>query len=82
MPIIRVALNVPVNTLFDYLSTDANIEDIGLRVKVPFGKKVVTGVILAVSRESSISPSKLKTAEFIFRDIAPLPKAILDLFYF
>lgn len=82
MPIIRVALNVPVNTLFDYLSTDANIEDIGLRVKVPFGKKVVTGVILAVSRESPISPSKLKTAEFIFRDIAPLPKAILDLFYF
>ncbi|UJP06741.1 MAG: primosomal protein N' [Nitrosomonas sp.] len=82
MPIIRVALCVPVDTLFDYQAEDASQHDIGLRACVPFGKKQVTGIILAVSDETQIPIEKLKSAHGIFREIKPLPAALLDLFYF
>lgn len=39
MPILRVALSIPIDTLFDYAATEANRSDIGLRVCVPFGPK-------------------------------------------
>jgi primosomal protein N' (replication factor Y) (superfamily II helicase) len=82
MPIVRVALNVPINTLFDYSVTDANQKDIGLRVLVPFGRKLMTGVIIAVTTETQVPPEKLKSAECIFREIPPLPAALLELFHF
>ncbi len=82
MPIIRVALNIPIDTLFDYQVDEACIQDIGLRASVPFGKKLMTGVIIAISAETQIPPEKLKSAHYIFRDIAPLPTALLDLFHF
>lgn len=81
MPIIRVALDVPVNILFDYRVPDVTAQDIGARVCVPFGKKLLTGVILEVATHSSVS-SKLRSAVHIFRDVPPLPKALLDLFQF
>lgn len=79
MPIIRVALDVPVVTLFDYLASDATAQDIGARVQVPFGRKLMTGVIMEVSTCSSVSPDKLKPAAHIFHDIPPLPVTLLDL---
>lgn len=82
MPIIRVALNVPVDTVFDYLSDDATQHDIGLRACVPFGKKRVTGVIIAISAETLVPIAKLKSAHGIFREIEPLPTALMDLFHF
>ena len=82
MPIIRVALNVPVDTLFDYQSNDATQHDIGLRACVPFGKKRITGVIIAVGSETQIPADRLKSAHCIFREVKPLPAALLDLFYF
>lgn len=82
MPIIRVALNIPVDTLFDYQATDATGHDVGLRACVPFGKKWLTGIIIAVSSETQVPPEKLKSAQDIFRDVAPLPVALLDLFHF
>ena len=82
MPIIRVALDVPVATLFDYLASDATAQDIGARVQVPFGRKLMTGVIMEVSACSSVSPDKLKPAAHIFHDVPPLPVALLELFKF
>lgn len=79
MPIIRVALDVPVATLFDYLAPDATAQDIGARVRVPFGRKLMTGVIMEVSACSSVSPGKLKPAAHIFHDVPPLPIALLEL---
>src|SRR5690348_5816821 len=51
MPILRVALDVPLNTLFDYLAPNGDVtdQDVGAWVRVPFGKRVVTGVIIEVS---------------------------------
>lgn len=82
MPIIRVALNVPLDTLFDYVAADASKKDIGLRVLVPFGRKLMTGIIMEVTSESQISPEKLKSAVCIFREIPPLPYVLLELFQF
>ncbi|MEO7559774.1 MAG: primosomal protein N' [Nitrosospira sp.] len=82
MSIIRVALDVPVNTLFDYLALDITAQDIGVRVCVPFGKKQVIGVIMEVATHSLVSSLKLRHATHIFRDIPPLPATLLDLFRF
>lgn len=82
MPIIRVALNIPVDTLFDYQADDATENDIGSRVYVPFGKKRVTGVIVAVTTDTQIATEKLKAVYSIDREINPLPPALLQLFRF
>jgi primosomal protein N' (replication factor Y) len=88
MFIIRVAVDVPVDTLFDYLVPEIGLQDIGVRVRVPFGKKQVTGVVMEITSYSSPSLSrfrpavKLKYAIEIFRDIPPLPETLLDLFRF
>ncbi len=82
MPIIRVALNVPLDTLFDYSITEVSNKDIGLRVLVPFGPKLMTGIIIAVTTETDVPPEKLKSAKCIFKETPPLPKTLLELFQF
>jgi len=82
MPIIRVALDVPVNTLFDYIAPSATIQHVGVRVQVPFGRKMVIGIIIEVTTDSSFAKGKLRSAKYIFNDIPPLPKSLLDLFKF
>ena len=82
MPIIQVALNVPVDTLFDYHAEDASTEDIGLRACVPFGKKRLTGIIMAVVAETQVPAAKLRSAKCIFREIKPLSHELLQLFNF
>src|SRR5215217_2335653 len=83
MPIIRVALDVPVNTLFDYLAPEGvTARDVGLRARVPFGKNTLTGVIMEVRTHSSIPLHRLRNASQVFRDVPPLPKDLLDLFRF
>ena len=82
MSIIRVVLDVPLDILFDYIAPDVTMQHIGARVQVPFGRKLVTGVIVEVTSNSSVSADKLKSAICIFSDVPPLPKALLDLFKF
>ncbi len=82
MIVVRVALNAPVDCLFDYIASEATQQDIGLRVCVPFGKKLMTGIIMGVGADSSVLPEKLKPVRYIFRDIPPLPTPLLDLFRF
>src|SRR6266853_1966134 len=69
MTILRVALDVPVPTLFDYRSEDATRADIGYRALVPFGKKRLVGVIWDVATKSRVSDSRLRTAKTV--PIAP-----------
>lgn len=82
MVIIRVALSVPVDTLFDYQAEDASSHDIGRRVCVPFGKKKLTGIIMAIGKETQVPIEKLKSVYCIFREINSLPPALVDLFQF
>ncbi len=82
MPILRVALNIPLDTLFDYSAPKACEADVGLRVCVPFGKKKLTGVILEVCADTAVPPEKLKSIISIFRETPPLSAELLALFSF
>jgi len=82
MPILRVALNVPLDTLFDYVAPDADRSDVGLRVCVPFGRRKLTGLIVEVCSETDVPIEKLKTVTGIFREIQPLSADLMALFSF
>ena len=59
MNIVRVALDLPLPNLFDYLAPDAETGDIGRRVTVPFGKGLRTGVIIELATASRQPDAKL-----------------------
>lgn len=61
MAIIRVAIPVPLNRLFDYLAPNSSNEiAIGTRVLVPFGQMKKTGVVIQCLSETDIQPDRLK----------------------
>jgi primosomal protein N' (replication factor Y) len=68
MKIVRVGLDVPVPTLFDYRADDARETDVGQRVLVPFGRRIAIGVIFEVADATALPDSRLKTALRILRD--------------
>ena len=70
--VLRVALPVPLPTLFDYLPPAAG-GDVrpGCRVLVPFGRGQTVGVVVATGVEASVGASKLKRALRLLDD-APL----------
>lgn len=68
-----MALPVPLPQAFDYLAPDAELEDIGRCVRVPFGKSEKTGVIIAMSDASSVPRNKLRPVRAIMRELPPLP---------
>jgi primosomal protein N' (replication factor Y) len=79
MNIVRVALDVPLPRLFDYLAADSDESDIGRRVTVPFGTVSRTGVIVAIAAASEHPDAKLKPVTAILRDMPPLPAEWLAL---
>ncbi len=82
MTILRVALDVPVDRLFDYRASDATEADIGRRVLVPFGRKTSIGVIVALADVSEVPPERLKNALRVLRDLPPLSPDDLRLMRF
>lgn len=82
MPIARVALDVPLSTLFDYLvGEDAQIE-IGQRVLVSFGRKQVVGVAMELSASSDLASQRIKPIVRVLDDVPPLPAELLTLLRF
>jgi primosomal protein N' (replication factor Y) len=76
----RVALNVPIPGLFDYLlPTCIGPEDIGRRVVVPFGRKKMVGVLLDLTSQTDIAATRLKTILEIDREVLALSDDILQL---
>lgn len=75
MPIVRVALDVPLDTLFDYRAANAQPDDVGYRVRVPFGRGVRIGIVVEVlaDSEASLDEARIKEVEEILRDLPPLP---------
>jgi primosomal protein N' (replication factor Y) len=63
--ILQIALDTPLRREFDYLPPiDAfdKAPKLGVRVRVPFGRRQLIGVLVGIARESSLAPAKLKTA--------------------
>lgn len=75
MLILRVALNSPLRTLFDYLPPDnCGREHFapGQRLQVPFGKSSVrTGIIISLAETTQVPKHKLKKA-LVMLDETPL----------
>ncbi len=72
--ILRIALPVPLNVLFDYRSDTALA--IGCRVLVPFGQRQVVGVVVEHAATSQLRDEQLKQIEQAL-DVAPLLTAEL-----
>ncbi|HTW39207.1 MAG TPA: primosomal protein N' [Steroidobacteraceae bacterium] len=67
--VLRVALEVPLRQLFDYLAPPSGLVDvepsraaIGRRVRVPFGRRRLVGVVIETAAESDVPSGKLKSA--------------------
>lgn len=82
MSILRVALDVPVAKLFDYLAPEANAADVGRRVLVPFGRKTAVGVIVELAQSTAVPAERLKEAIRILRDLPRLAAEDLRLLRF
>jgi primosomal protein N' (replication factor Y) len=79
MPVLRVALDLPLHRLFDYVAEAASAGDVGLRVRVPFGRGERLGVIVEVVDGSDWPVEQLKPAGEILRDLPPLPAEFFGL---
>jgi hypothetical protein len=73
MPVLRVALDLPLYRLFDYGANSASTADIGFRVRVPFGRSEKIGVIIDVVVESDWPKDQIKMAGEILRDLPRCP---------
>ncbi|MGH8157164.1 MAG: primosomal protein N' [Rhodanobacter sp.] len=69
--VLRVALPVPLPTLFDYLPPAAGEARAGCRVLVPFGRGKQVGVVVAIEAEAAVGSSRLKQVIRLLDD-APL----------
>lgn len=73
--ILKIALDAPLDRVFDYRWASDG-EDTGPQVGhiaiVPFGKRDVAGVIVAIDSASDIAPDKLKDALAVRTGLAPL----------
>ncbi len=80
MSIVRVALDVPLATLFDYrVDGEAGV---GQRVVVPFGRRQMVGVVMELADASGMEWERIKPVKQVLHDSAPLSAELLDLLRF
>jgi primosomal protein N' (replication factor Y) len=82
MQIIRVALDMPLSTLFDYVLEEGITAVPGQRVIVPFGRKQVVGVVMECAAESELAAERIKPVVRMLDEIPPLPAELLTLLRF
>jgi len=82
MPIVRVALDVPLSTLFDYSVAEGVAVATGQRVIVPFGRRQMVGVVMECVATTDVSPERVKPVTQVLHDCAPLSAQLLDLLRF
>ena len=61
--ILRVALDTPLRRPFDYLpatAPDTPLPGVGRRVRVPFGRRRLVGVVVAIADSSDVPTARLK----------------------
>jgi len=79
---VRVALDVPLPTLFDYSCPDPSSAPAGARVVVPFGKRNLVGVVVETAGETVFAPEKIKPIGRVLEDAPRLPADWLALMRF
>jgi primosomal protein N' (replication factor Y) (superfamily II helicase) len=66
--ILNIALDVPLNRTFDYLSGDF-VARVGSRVIVPFAGRSLVGVVVGLANTSDFPIEKLKAVSHVFDDV-------------
>ncbi|ADI31124.1 primosomal protein N' [Methylotenera versatilis] len=79
--ILKIALDVPLDRLFDYLS-GGNVAQIGQRVLVPFGRRSQIGIVMGFAETSEFPIEKLKPVTQVFVDELPINTETLNLIKF
>lgn len=69
--IYQVAVPAPLYRLFDYLAPESADAAPGVRVRVPFGRRETTGVLIGVSNRSDLPRARLKRVAAVL-DSEPL----------
>jgi len=80
--ILRLALPSPLRRLFDYLPPKGAVEEQlrpGVRLRVPFGRREVIGVLIEVAQETEVPADKLRKALQLLDERPPLPSALFEL---
>jgi len=80
-PVLRVAVPTPLPRLFDYLPpTRGEAKALpGARVRVPFGRRSVTGVVVETAATSELPRERLKPASALLDPDGLLPADTLEL---
>ncbi len=80
-PILRIAIPSPLRRSFDYLPPTQGGTSLqpGVRVKVPFGKRTVIGILLELAAESTIPARRLKRIIEVLDKEPVLPPDLLNL---
>ena len=79
MTILRVALDVPVDELFDYTEPPEARVTPGELIVVPFGRRRAVGVVVETAETTSVSPDKLRSPLRLLRHLPALPADFLQL---
>lgn len=80
-PILKVALDVPLDSQFDYLDGGFDVA-VGQRVLVSFGRRRQIGLVVARVAESELPVDKLKPIEHGYVDEPALDKSVFRLLKF
>ena len=78
MNLVRVALDVPLPTLFDYWLPEGLLVERGDRIVVPFGARQRVGVALELTQASELLPQRLKPVARALTDAPRLDPEWLD----
>lgn len=80
--ILRLALPSPLRRLFDYRAPagvrTAALEP-GMRLRVPFGRREMIGVLVEVTDHSDVPAAKLKAATALLDETSPIPASMFSL---
>ncbi len=82
MHIVRVALDLPLSTLFDYSLAADSEAVVGQRVLVPFGRKQLVGIVMEAVDSSELADERIKPVSRVLDDVEPLPTELLRLLRF
>ncbi|MDO9320658.1 MAG: DEAD/DEAH box helicase family protein, partial [Pseudomonas sp.] len=80
--ILRLALPSPLRRLFDYLPPAEPLGvswQPGMRLRVPFGRREIIGILIEVSSHSEVPADKLKPALALLDAQSPMPPALFKL---
>ena len=82
LPIVHVALDLPLAKHFDFLGVGLTVNDVGRLVVVPFGAKKMAGVIVGLSDASEVPQDKLKAVILVQRALPKFSARDFALFRF